>query len=213
MQEFQTPRAQPPIQPSDSRMGHRSLTPRTDGSKTISTPPSSIHDPRLESIYGDLKNLSLRELNDLLHQDSQVVGYVKKIDLSTNLRKIIVELKRENQQLARDNMEFVPKFESSRNSLLDKENQLKHLLQEYQTLLATHQDLLLKRYSAASLLAKLKKQADQSDLEADTMIRQFREGSMSADEFVRHYRQSRKLFHLRTCLAEKLSNLSSRSYK
>lgn len=202
VQEFQSDRAQFSMNPSNSKATTRIRDNRIDSSGLAT---SFINDPRLESIYGDLKNLSIVELSELLDRDSQLTGYVKKIDISSSLRKIILELETENQRLAKENIDFAPKIETSKLFLSQKEKKLKDLLQEYQNLLSTHHEIFLRHCSIDSLITKLKEKAKKSDEEAEIISQKFLDKFISADEFVRDYRQSRKDFHLRTCLAEKFS--------
>jgi ESCRT-I complex subunit VPS37 len=177
-----------------------------DGGSSAANVLSSIHDPILESIYGEIKKLTAVELNELLHSDTKVAEYVRKTDVSASLRKIIGALKVDNEQLAKDNLSYEPKINAMKQRFIDKEKLLKELSQEYQTLLSTHQDILLKHYSKEALLAKLKEKTLESDRETEQMSQLFLEGTLSADQFVRDYRQSRKKFHLRAAKVEKLSH-------
>ncbi|CAG8436470.1 931_t:CDS:2 [Rhizophagus irregularis] len=91
-----------------------------------------------------------------------------------------------------------------RNSVDGQEKGLKEIYSNFEEKLKVQQEVL-KRFSPSILITKLKSETQQSDDLSEQMAKSFLDGELEVDDFLKHFREVRKVYHLRNAKVERVS--------
>ncbi|CAG8600751.1 16232_t:CDS:2 [Acaulospora colombiana] len=92
-----------------------------------------------------------------------------------------------------------------RKTVEEKENELKELYNTLQEKIAMQQNIL-QRFSPSVLLTKLKSSVQQSDELSEQIASSFLSGELECDQFLKQFKEVRKVYHLRNAKVEKANN-------
>ncbi|KAF0475942.1 williams-beuren syndrome critical region [Gigaspora margarita] len=113
---------------------------------------------------------------------------------------LIFLAKNEEETLSQEN-----ELNQLRQHVQEQENALIELNSTIQEKLKLQQNAL-QRFSPSVLLTKLKSGVQQSDELSEQMASSFLSGELETDQFIKHFREIRKVFHLRNAKVEIVKN-------
>ncbi|CAG8458084.1 92_t:CDS:2 [Ambispora gerdemannii] len=126
-------------------------------------------------------------------------------DRVKNMGALIDEMRTANEMLAKKTLAREPELIQLRQSVLDHERMLRELNEEFHEKLKVQKDAL-RRFSPTILLSKLKSEVQLSDELSEQMANSFLEGGLENDLFLKHFREVRKVFHLRNAKVERVNS-------
>lgn len=168
-------------------------------------PQESIYqyDASLPTGFADLKDLSVRELQDLNDDKDKLQEYIEKMDVMEKVAKEKEELNQINEKLAKDNLGKQPVLEEHKKKLLDMVDSVSSLRQQFDD--HNHQQQLLsEQYSPTAIQENLKFAALQAEEESEKIAEDFLEAKMNIEEFLSKFMDKRILSHCRRVKEEKL---------
>nr|CAG8527602.1 411_t:CDS:2 [Entrophospora candida] len=133
-----------------------------------------------------LLNKSKEELEDLLNNEVVFDSFLETVE---QIQKTLTQEEDLNQLYKK---------------VQDEENELKELYDAYKEKIKTQQEVL-QRFSLPLLLTKLKLEVQQSDELSEQIANSFLDGEIEYDHFVKHFREVRKVYHLRNAKVERIA--------
>ncbi|BES89991.1 vacuolar protein sorting-associated protein 37B-like [Nesidiocoris tenuis] len=159
-----------------------------------------------DSALGFLTHLNSDELKALLNDDSKLEEIVKDQKQYRDLEKEKELLLASNQSLAEYNLTLQPKFEQSKQELIDKTEICGSLLKSFES----KASILAEKSGKALLDAKLSSlQLATSELEESSEVcaDSFLAGECDLDEFLDKFLSRRKQMHLEKVKADKMAEM------
>ncbi|CAG8547169.1 13292_t:CDS:2 [Ambispora leptoticha] len=145
------------------------------------------------------------ELNDLANNDIIFESFFEELDRVKNMGALLDEMRTANEMLAKKTLAREPELIQLRQSVLDQQKELRELEEEFHEKLKAQKDAL-RRFSPTVLLSKLKSEVQLSDELSEQMANSFLEGGLENDLFLKHFREVRKVFHLRNAKVERVNS-------
>jgi len=153
----------------------------------------------------DLDTLSLEELKDILNNESKRKEYINGRDKIKEMYNVKEEMSLSNKNLAEKNLSYKDNFEKLRSDLKEHQNTLKSEKEKFEFLMK-EQSKYVSNFTPNQLHSSLQQAVAKADEDSEEIANDFLMGMINADEFLKKYRKSRKLYHLR---AEKMELFSS----
>ncbi|CAB4416687.1 unnamed protein product [Rhizophagus irregularis] len=151
-----------------------------------------------------LLNKSKEELEDLLNSDVIFDTFMENVEQVRNMKNLQDEMRMGNENLARKILSQEEELIKLRNSVDGQEKGLKEIYSNFEEKLKVQQEVL-KRFSPSILITKLKSETQQSDDLSEQMAKSFLDGELEVDDFLKHFREVRKVYHLRNAKVERVS--------
>jgi len=151
-----------------------------------------------------LLSKSKEELEDLLSNDVIFDSFMESVEQVRNMKNLQDEMRMGNENLATKILSQEEELIQSRNSADEQEKGLKELYSTFEEKLKVQQETL-RRFSPSILLTKLKSETQQSDELSEQMAKSFLDGELEVDHFLKHFREVRKVYHLRNAKVERVS--------
>ncbi|KAG9305436.1 hypothetical protein G9A89_021154 [Geosiphon pyriformis] len=167
-----------------------------------------VNNPAKQAVIADqfptLLEKSKEELNDLAHNDVLFESFFEELDRVKNMRALRDEMRMANETLAKKTLAREQEIIRFRQSIQEQERAFKILHEEFYEKLKVQQNVL-HRFSPDLLLSKLKSDTQLSDEVSEQMATSFLEGESENDLFLKHFREVRKVYHLRNAKLERVS--------
>ncbi|CAG8457318.1 17411_t:CDS:2 [Racocetra persica] len=191
-----------------------------NGSTTLSQPQPPIYDrpksavlattltPEQVVIYEEFPEIltkSKEDLEDLLSNDIFFESFFESIEQIHNTIAVQNEMRMGNETIAKETLLQENELNQLRQSVQEQENSLLDLNSTLQEKLNLQQNAL-QRFSPSVLSTKLKAGVQQSDELSEQMANSFLSGELETDQFIKHFREIRKVFHLRNAKVEIVKN-------
>ncbi|TPX37748.1 hypothetical protein SmJEL517_g00606 [Synchytrium microbalum] len=155
------------------------------------------------SEYAKLDTMTADELEVLISNETAFQTFVDGLPQMREAKTVEQNLRMENEALARKNLDRHAELEEKRTSLREKQQALKKKREAFDALMAKQQDELF-RFTPEYLTMQLREAANESDSLSESMADAFREGRVTVDDFLRQYRETRKVYHIRNSKHEKV---------
>lgn len=152
----------------------------------------------------DLERMSNEELKSFLNDDNKCMEYIKNKENIKKMFEVQKEISENNKKLAENTLSYKEKFEMLKNQLIEQQNILKMEKSKFEELM-NEQKKYVSNYSPEQIFECLQNETSKSDEASEEIANQFLSGDITAEEFLKQYKESRKLYHLR---AEKLELLT-----
>jgi len=152
----------------------------------------------------DLDTLSLEELKEILNNEIKRRDYIHDKDKVKEMFNVREEMSLSNKTLAEKILLQKENFENLKSNLKEQQNTLRSEKEKFESLMK-EQNKYVSNYTPVQLRSSLEQATAKADMESEEIANDFLSGMISADEFLKNYRKSRKLYHLR---AEKLELFS-----
>jgi ESCRT-I complex subunit VPS37 len=196
-----------------------SKSPKTSPRPTRLAPPPpraarGYTPPPVPVDFPDLNTMSKEELERFLDdKDGPVLveNFVRTLDAVKKVQEDRDVLFQENEDQAHINLGHEPELQNGWTRLQEKSFELMAEKEKYDKLLRdqrTIRDKFVNLSKTAS--SRLKTLAQEADTESEIIAEDFIEGKMHAVEFIRNFKEKRKLHHLRMSKHEKLQHSSRR---
>ncbi|CAI2166203.1 4494_t:CDS:2 [Funneliformis geosporum] len=154
--------------------------------------------------FPTLLSKSKEELEDLYNNDVVFDSFLETVEQVRNMKTLQDEMRMGNETLARKTLSQEQELYELRNRIVNQEKGLKELFTEFEEKLKVQQETL-KRFSPSILMTKLKSETQQSDELSEQMAKSFLDGELEVDQFLKHFREVRKVYHLRNAKVERVS--------
>ncbi|RIA84465.1 hypothetical protein C1645_879903, partial [Glomus cerebriforme] len=151
-----------------------------------------------------LLNKSKEELEDLLNNDVVFDSFMESVEQVRNMKNLQDEMRMGNETMARKILSREQELIQLRNKVDEQEEGLKKLYSTFEEKLKVQQETL-KRFSPSILITKLKSETQQSDELSEQMAKSFLDKELEVDHFLKHFREVRKVYHLRNAKVERVS--------
>ncbi|CAG8460768.1 17685_t:CDS:2, partial [Cetraspora pellucida] len=162
-------------------------------------PKATTLTPEQVVIYEEFPEIltkSKEDLEDLLNNDIFFESFFVSIEQIHNTIAVQNEMRMGNETLAKETLLQENELNQLRQRVQEQENALLELNLTLQEKLKLQQNAL-QRFSPSVLLTKLKAGVQQSDELSEQMATSFLSGELETDQFIKHFREIRKVFHLR----------------
>jgi ubiquitin-protein ligase len=154
----------------------------------------------------DLESLSLDELKEILNNDSKRKEYINGKDKIKEMYNVKEEMSLSNKNLAEKILATKDDFEKLKSDLRQQQTILKEEKEKFESLM-NEQNKYIHNYTPSQLHSTLQQATAKADEDSEEIANDFLMGMTNADEFLKKYRKSRKLYHLR---AEKMELFSKK---
>ncbi|TPX30198.1 hypothetical protein SeMB42_g07957 [Synchytrium endobioticum] len=166
-------------------------------------PPHPHQQPVQTTHYATLDTMTAAELEVLVSDEAALQQFVDGLPHMREARALERNLRAENESLAKKNLSRQIELQEKRNALLEKYQELQKRRQEFDDLMAKQQDELF-RFTPEYLTMQLREAASESESLSDSMAEAFREGRIPVEDFLRQYRETRKVYHMRAAKLERV---------
>ncbi|CAG8500804.1 2294_t:CDS:10 [Diversispora eburnea] len=168
--------------------------------KTSLTPKQNA----ISEEYPVLLTKSKEELEDLLNNDIVFESFLETVEPLRGMNALQNEVLLNNKVHAEKTLSQEQELIQLQQKVEAKEKELKEL---YSTLQEKNkvQHETLQRFSSSVLLAKLKSEVHQSDELSEQMASSFLMGDLECDQFLKHFKEIRKVYHMRNAKVERVS--------
>ncbi|CAG8481169.1 11264_t:CDS:2, partial [Gigaspora rosea] len=146
--------------------------------------------------FPEILTKSKEDLEDLLSNDIVFESFFESIERIRNTIAVQNEMRMGNETIAKETLSQENELNQLRQHVQERENALIELNSTIQEKLKLQQNAL-QRFSPSVLLTKLKSGVQQSDELSEQMANSFLSGELETDQFIKHFREIRKVFHLR----------------
>ncbi|CAJ0948454.1 unnamed protein product, partial [Mesorhabditis belari] len=166
----------------------------------------SIVDLCVQSVMASARNMTTDQLKALLEDDAQMEAM---IDGLSQIRNVPQDKKTElaqNKSLAEWNLAQEPRINQLKAQVKVTHANAQQLKQEVEGL-KSQLDKTSTDRSLETTSALLQVEVQKADEEAEELARQFEDGALSADVFIKGFLEKKKLAHTRKIKSEKLANL------
>ncbi|TPX69231.1 hypothetical protein SpCBS45565_g02490 [Spizellomyces sp. 'palustris'] len=189
----------PPSRAEQSYQHHHSPT-------TTSVPGSALMHPQHAPIaeFPEVDRLSLEELDDLLKNEEALGLFFEQMEHVKNMRQVHADLAVGNEALARRNLEKENEINALKSSLTEQIKLMRSQKNLFDENSKIREDELM-RFGSDYITSKLRAALSQSDELSDSIATSFVEGKLGADDFLKQFRDVRKVYHLRAAKLERIS--------
>ncbi|KAI9363643.1 hypothetical protein BD770DRAFT_380082 [Pilaira anomala] len=185
---------------------------QTEGYNSRPPPPIPANIP-INPEYNAIANLSHEEMEELLHNETAFEIFFESLDRVKNLKTFQEELRSGNEILAHKNLSREDQLLKLRSEVEGLESQFKLEKIEFEKK-EKLQNEAFHRFSASTVLTRLKASAYESDELSESVAQSFLDGNLDNESFVKQFREFRKVYHLRESKLERAQkdNLFVSSY-
>jgi len=174
---------------------------------------SSLSNPSLNSTnnnkggvdLSDLDSLSSEELKEILNNENKRRKYINEKEKIKEMHSVKEEMSLSNKNLAEKNLSYKENFEKLISDLKNEQDNLRSEKEKFESLMK-EQSKYVSNFTPSQLHSSLQQAAANADKDSEEVANDFLMGMINADDFLKKYRKSRKLYHLR---AEKLELFSN----
>ncbi|KNA21766.1 hypothetical protein SOVF_039110 [Spinacia oleracea] len=167
--------------------------------KPFERPETGSHVSPAEAagIISTLRDKSVDELRKLLNDKEAYNQFLLSLDQVKTQNNVRDELQKATLQLARENLEKEPQIVELRNQcMIIRTSELADALEKLNDL-ERQKEAIMKSYSTASLLHRLKEAVNKADEESEALHSQFLTREIELGAFVQKYKKLRSLYHRR----------------
>ncbi|KAJ1545733.1 hypothetical protein HK405_007715, partial [Cladochytrium tenue] len=181
--------------------------PYTQQSRQAAWPSSGQQAGAQGGVYPDpygLEKMSLEELEELTTDDrafEQLLMSQPSVNELTGRRQ---ELISSNEALARQNMGREEELENARHSLKERQNVLNELRRQYGENMQAYQNEMM-RFAPDYLTSRIRAGTAESEELSESLAQSFLGGTMSIEDFLKNFRETRKVYHLRAARLERVT--------
>ncbi|CAG8547312.1 4922_t:CDS:2 [Dentiscutata heterogama] len=155
--------------------------------------------------FPEILSKSKEDLEDLISNNVFFETFFESIERIRNTIAVRDEMRMGNEMSAKETLAQENDLNQLRQRVQEQENELLELNSTLQEKLKLQQNAL-QRFSPSVLLTKLKSGVQQSDELSEQMANSFLSGELETDQFIKHFREIRKVFHLRNAKVEIVKN-------
>ncbi|KAJ3045230.1 Vacuolar protein sorting-associated protein 37A [Rhizophlyctis rosea] len=154
--------------------------------------------------YPDIDSKSAEELEELLNDEIAFQIYLENLSSIKGMKQVHKELMDGNESLARRNLSKKEELESLKKTLSEQQQLFQSLRAKFDTNLKAQQDEAV-RFSPTYVATKLQSAQSESDELSESIAQSFLDGKIPADDFIKQYRDTRRVYHLRAAKLERLA--------
>ncbi|RHZ85445.1 hypothetical protein Glove_65g68 [Diversispora epigaea] len=147
---------------------------------------------------------SKEELEDLLNNDIVFESFLETVEPLRGMNALQNEVMLNNKLHAEKTLSQEQELIQLQQKVESKEKEFKELYSTLQEKNQIQQESL-QRFSPSVLLTKLKSEVHQSDELSEQMAASFLLDKLECDQFLKHYKEIRKVYHMRNAKAERAS--------
>ncbi|KAJ3078988.1 hypothetical protein HK102_004100, partial [Quaeritorhiza haematococci] len=143
----------------------------------------------------------IEELEEMLEDDNVFEEFFSNLEAVRNMKQVQRELRAGNENLARRNLEKEVQLQELQRTY---EEQLK-IFQNERVLFEEHCKVHQQesaRFTPAFLLTKLRTAMQESEDLSESISISFLDGKMGAEDFLKQFREIRKVYHMRAAKVE-----------
>lgn len=165
-------------------------------------PPPPPPPPPSQDIY-ELNTMTIQQLEELVGGGGTValeqvlMGCRHVVDMEKRKGDLV----KENEAIARTNLGLEENLTAAKTSLQSRQSELAGHVQQFNLNVATHQDELL-RFAPDYLTSRIRAGVSESEDISETIFQGFGEGKVSVEDFIKNFRETRKVYHLRNAALE-----------
>ncbi|KAI9034420.1 hypothetical protein DFJ74DRAFT_700802 [Hyaloraphidium curvatum] len=150
------------------------------------------------------------EVNELMTDPDAFQSFFLSLDPVKSMNAVSKELRQGNELLARKTLAKEEDLRQLQSTVREKLEEMRRAKAELEKV-AKEKETLLARYSPQALVGQLASLAHTSDMESESIAEAFIAGVKSTEDFLKEFREERRLYHLRSGKAERArgSNLGS----
>ncbi|KAG2231843.1 hypothetical protein BDF21DRAFT_422672 [Thamnidium elegans] len=184
----------------------------TEGYNSRPPPPIPANIPSNPE-YNTIARLSPEEMEELVQNETAFEIFFESLDRVKNLKTFQEELRSGNETLAHKNLSREDQLLKLRSEVESLESKFKMDKLEFERK-EKLQNEAFHRFSAATVLTRLKASAYESDELSESVAQSFLDGNLDNESFVKQFREFRKVYHLRESKLERAQkdNLFVSSY-
>ncbi|KAJ3406745.1 Vacuolar protein sorting-associated protein 37C [Chytridiales sp. JEL 0842] len=149
-----------------------------------------------------LENKTLEELEELLTDDRAFEQLLFQLPSIQSLTKTKSEYISFNASQAQSNLAHQTTLTNLRTSMREHQDTFKRLKNEYEDALRQHQEASVK-FEPAYLLSRLRSGVGEAEEVSESISTEFLEGKVGVEDFIKNFRETRKVYHLRAIKLEK----------
>ncbi|XP_064636691.1 vacuolar protein sorting-associated protein 37A-like [Lineus longissimus] len=200
-----------PVRPAPAPPNRRDHPPPQRSASPPSNSYLNYDFPEVPTSFPELNELSVSELQDLASGGNEeiLLHYIKaspQLEAVTGLRE---KTWKENEELARANLDRKPEIEHLKMHLLEKFDVMNDLRKEFD-IKTRKQEELRDRFLPGNFQTQLKMVTLQAEEESEQVAEKFLNGKIDIDEFKKQFMDVRTLSHCRRAKEERLNqHLSS----
>ncbi|XP_064608525.1 vacuolar protein sorting-associated protein 37A-like [Liolophura sinensis] len=171
------------------------------------TSGSSLYQmPEIPASFPALKNKSMTELNELMHDEGKMLELLQQQPELEKISEDRRELSRTCEELAKSNLSRKPEVENLKRSLIEQWDRMSEMRSQLEDQVA-RQALLAEQFHPSILQTNLKVAALEAEEESERIAEAFLDKKMDIDEFKQKYMEIRTLCHSRRAKEEKLHQI------
>ncbi|KAI8811949.1 hypothetical protein BJ742DRAFT_794284 [Cladochytrium replicatum] len=195
-----TPPPMPPKPPgasilSSSPLQHQQVPSQT-ASRPTPLPPSVLSD------FPGLDEKTVEELEAMLSDETAFSSYFDSLLYVIEASTVESSIRSENDTIARRNLSLEPELEALKSTLREQQNVLKFQRDLFDQQLREQQQELV-RFSPEYAINKLRGAVVESEDLSHSVEKSFRDRKIGAEDFLRQYREIRKVYHIRQAKLER----------
>ncbi|KAJ3041449.1 hypothetical protein HK097_002272 [Rhizophlyctis rosea] len=157
--------------------------------------------------WADFPNIdtkSAEELEELLNDDLALQIYIDNLESIRGMKQVHKELLDGNESLARRNLEQQTELESLKATVAEQQALFITQRAKFDASLKAQQDESV-RFSPAHIVTKLQSSLTESDDLSESISQSFLDGKVQPDDFIKQYRDTRRVYHLRAAKLERVA--------
>lgn len=152
--------------------------------------------------YTAINKLSIEDIEEILSNDTAFDIFFHSLDRVKNLKAFQEDLRNGNETLAHKNLSREDQLIKLRTEIQGLDSDYKLLKLEFEEKERLQQEAF-NRFSVSTVLTRLKASVYESDELSESVAQSFLEGNLDHDNFVKQFREFRKVYHLRASKLER----------
>eukprot|EP00128_Syssomonas_multiformis_P017620 Colp12_sorted_trinity150504_noHs@12404 len=191
----------PPGMPSTTAAPIRSAS---NPGSARSDPAPRFTLPDVPAEFPQIQNMTKDELNEMMNDEMVLLDFVTNLESVRSTTALRESLRTSNLEAARKNLENATVLEEKKQKLADAHIALANMKTNFEGL-NTQLEEYLQRFSPEHILDQLKIAAAQAEEQSSDVAHQFANKDINVDDFIKKFRELRKVYHSRAAKAEQLS--------
>ncbi|KAI8607491.1 hypothetical protein BC830DRAFT_128269 [Chytriomyces sp. MP71] len=180
------------------------IPPKSFAAPTGSGSPPQQTVPQLQPLSQDLglESKTLEELEEMMTDPRAFEEHLFTLRPIVEAQQLREEASRVNAEAAARTLSLRPDLDTARESLRASQSDFKAALQSYELTCKEYEDAVLV-HAPDYLLSRLRAAQSESDELCDSLVSSLLSGEVAVEDFMKRYREARKMYHSRSIRVER----------